>query len=34
MMYITNFQYFCALLSMLFMGMAVGMALSQWRTDP
>lgn len=34
MMYITNFQYLCALLSMLFMGLALGLSLSYWRTDP
>jgi len=30
-MYVTNFQYMCALLSTLFMGFALGMSLASWK---
>jgi hypothetical protein len=33
-MFVTNTQYFCALVSVLFMGFALGLAVSQWRTEP
>jgi hypothetical protein len=30
-MYVTDLQYFCALTSMLSVGFALGMVVSQWR---
>jgi hypothetical protein len=29
-MYITNFQYLCALSSTLFMGFAIGLSVASW----